>query len=91
MDAIAENEVHIVGSHMIKVEEIMSDPQQVAASCQNKQNVFVQPQRHLDIRAVLVKEENNLVLNEGQATPARRIRWNVEPVSNENTSSTCKC
>ncbi|XP_074510110.1 zinc finger protein 576, tandem duplicate 1 isoform X1 [Sebastes fasciatus] len=87
LDSIAENEA--LGSQEIKVEENISDPPLVAPTCQNKQSASVQPQHHhRDIRTVLVKEESSLVLNETQATPgSRHIRWNVEPVNNENTSS----
>lgn len=90
LDSIAENEVQIIGSQEIKVEESTSDPP-LAASCQNRQSAIVQPQHHRDIRTVLVKEESTLVLNEVQVSQGSgHIRWNVEPVNMENTSCPCK-
>ncbi|XP_070690929.1 uncharacterized protein [Pempheris klunzingeri] len=84
LNSIAENEGP--GSQDIKVEENISDPTLVAPNCQNRQGASVQPQHHhRDIRTVLVKEESCLVLHEAQ--DSRHIRWNVEPVNNENTSS----
>ncbi|XP_008284095.1 zinc finger protein 576, tandem duplicate 1 [Stegastes partitus] len=81
-----ENEVQVLGSEEIKVEENSSDPLLLAATCQNRQSSSVQPHHHRDIRTVLVKEESSLVLNEASATHgSKHIRWNVEPVSNENT------
>ncbi|XP_045901306.1 uncharacterized protein LOC123968526 isoform X1 [Micropterus dolomieu] len=89
LDSIADNEVHALDSQEIKVEENISDPLLFAPTCQNRQSASMQPQHHRDIRTVLVKEENSLVLNEVQSTQgSRHIRWNVEPVSNETTSST---
>ena len=89
-DSMAENEVQIIGSQEIKVEESTSDPP-LAASCQNRQSAIVQPQHHRDIRTVLVKEESTLVLNEVQvAQGSRHIRWNVEPVNMESSSCPCK-
>ncbi|XP_034731245.1 uncharacterized protein LOC117946885 isoform X2 [Etheostoma cragini] len=86
LDHISENEAP--GSQEIKVEENMSEPPLVAPTCKNRQSSSVQPQHHRDIRTVLVKEESSLVLNEAQDTQAsRHIRWNVEPVNIENTSS----
>ncbi|XP_073342330.1 zinc finger protein 576, tandem duplicate 1 isoform X2 [Pagrus major] len=87
LDGIAENEVQVLASQEIKVEENISDPLLPAATCQNRQSAVVQPQHHRDIRTVLVKEETTLMLNEVQAEEGTgHIRWNVEPV-NENTSS----
>ncbi|XP_054478242.1 uncharacterized protein LOC129110106 [Anoplopoma fimbria] len=86
LDSIAENEA--LGSQEIKVEDNISVPTLVAPTCENRQSASVQPQHHRDIRTVLVKEESSLVLNEAQATQgSRRIRWNVEPVNIENSSS----
>ncbi|XP_059194438.1 uncharacterized protein LOC131975713 [Centropristis striata] len=79
----AENEA--TGRQEIKVEENISDPL-VAPACGNRQSAGVQPQQHRDIRSVLVKEERSLVLNEA-AQGSGHIRWNVEPVNAENTSS----
>ncbi|XP_051261469.1 uncharacterized protein LOC127366520 [Dicentrarchus labrax] len=88
LDSVAETEVQVLGRQEIKVEENISDPPLVATTCQNRQSAIVQPQHHRDIRTVLVKEESSLVLNEIQATQgSRHIRWNVEPVNIENTSS----
>ncbi|KAM3614328.1 uncharacterized protein V6R79_012807 [Siganus canaliculatus] len=81
-EATAEGSIQSLGRQEIKVEENIPDPTLVAASCQNRQSA---PPQHRDIRTVLVKEESTLVLNEVQGS--RRIRWNVEPVNNENTSS----
>ncbi|KAK9513576.1 hypothetical protein VZT92_027100 [Zoarces viviparus] len=75
-----------LGSQEIKVEENMSDPPLVALTCQNRQSASVQPQHHHDIRSVLVKEESSLVLHE-TTQGSRRIRWNVEQVDIENSSS----
>ncbi|XP_035527904.1 uncharacterized protein LOC118335618 [Morone saxatilis] len=86
LDSVDETEVQVLGRQEIKVEENISDPPLVATTCQNR--AIVQPQHHRDIRTVLVKEESTLVLNEIQATQgSRHIRWNVEPVNIENTSS----
>lgn len=75
----------------IKVEENVSEAQLAAASVLKSQDVVLDPQHPRDINAVLVKEERTLVLHEVQAAPgSRRMRWNVEPVSVENTSSPCK-
>ncbi|XP_044065384.1 uncharacterized protein LOC122882248 isoform X2 [Siniperca chuatsi] len=91
LDSIAENKVQVLGSQEIKVEENISDPPLFAPTCQNRQSASVQPHHHRDIRTVLVKEESSLVLNEVQAMQgSRHIRWNVEPVSIENTSSPLK-
>ncbi|XP_068999135.1 zinc finger protein 576, tandem duplicate 1 isoform X2 [Embiotoca jacksoni] len=88
LDSSAENEVQVLESQEIKVEENSSDPLQVAPTCQNRQSASVQPQHHRDIRTVLVKEESSLVLNDAQITNgSKHIRWNVEPFSNENTVS----
>ncbi|KAI3360446.1 hypothetical protein L3Q82_002341 [Scortum barcoo] len=84
-DGLAENEVQGLGSEEIKVEENILDPPLVAVTCQNRPSASVQPQHHCDIRSVLVKEESSLVLNEAQGS--RHIRWNVEPVNADNTSS----
>ncbi|GLD63489.1 uncharacterized protein AKAME5_001510700 [Lates japonicus] len=83
LDSITENE-----AQEIKVEENISDPPLNAHTCQNRQSASVQPQHHRDIRSVLVKEESSLMLNEAQASQGRsHIRWNVEPVNNENTAT----
>uniref|UniRef100_A0A4W6CQJ4 C2H2-type domain-containing protein n=1 Tax=Lates calcarifer TaxID=8187 RepID=A0A4W6CQJ4_LATCA len=83
LDSITENE-----AQEIKVEENISDPPVNAHTCQNRQSASVQPQHHRDIRSVLVKEESSLMLNEAQASQGRsHIRWNVEPVNNENTAT----
>lgn len=75
----------------IKVEENISEAQPAAANVPKSQDVVLLPQPPRDINAVLVKEERTLVLHEVQAAPgSRRMRWNVEPVSVENTSSPCK-
>ncbi|KAM6995343.1 zinc finger protein 576, tandem duplicate 1 [Tautogolabrus adspersus] len=87
LDRLAENEVQVLGSQEIKVEEIILDPPLAGSICQNRQSASMQPQQHFDIRTVLVKEECSLVLNESQATQGSRICWNVEPVSVVNTSS----
>ena len=95
LDSIAENDAEsdALESQEIKVEENISDPPLVTATCQNSQSAITQPQHHhRDIRTVLVKEETSLVLNEVQASlGSRHIRWNVEPVSTENNSSPCEC
>ncbi|XP_033983366.1 uncharacterized protein LOC117480229 [Trematomus bernacchii] len=83
-DNIAENED--LESQQIKVEENIPDRPLVAPICQNRLSASVTLQHHRDIRTVLVKEESSLVLNETQAS-GRHIRWNVEPVNTENTSS----
>ncbi|KAL7393506.1 hypothetical protein ABVT39_011789 [Epinephelus coioides] len=86
LGSFAENVA--LGRQEIKVEDSNLDPGLVAPTCPNRQSANVQPQHHRDIRTVLVKEESSLVLNEAQATEdSGHIRWNVEPVSNENTSS----
>lgn len=75
----------------IKVEENISEAQLAAASVPKSQDVALHPPHPRDINAVLVKEERTLVLHEVQAAQgSRRMRWNVEPVSVENTSSPCK-
>ncbi|XP_068592545.1 zinc finger protein 576, tandem duplicate 1 [Cebidichthys violaceus] len=84
LDSIAENEA--LGSQEIKVEENISDPPLVALTCQNRQSASVQPQHHRDIRTVLVKEESSLALHEA-TQGSRHIRWNVEQVNIENSSS----
>uniref|UniRef100_UPI0037E86D47 zinc finger protein 576, tandem duplicate 1 n=1 Tax=Semicossyphus pulcher TaxID=241346 RepID=UPI0037E86D47 len=84
-DSVAENDVQVLGSPEIKVEEMILDPSLAGSNCQNRQSM--QPQHHRDIRTVLVKEECSLVLGEAQATQGSSIRWNVEPVSIVNTSS----
>ncbi|XP_076593645.1 zinc finger protein 576, tandem duplicate 1 isoform X1 [Chaetodon auriga] len=86
LDSVGENEVQVLESQEIKVEENISDPPLVAAASQNKQSAIVQPQHHRDIRTVLVKEETSLVLSEA-TQGSRHIRWNVESVNTENTSS----
>ncbi|KAK1895669.1 Zinc finger protein 398 [Dissostichus eleginoides] len=83
-DNIAENED--LESQQIKVEENIPDRPLVAPICQNRLSASVTLQHHRDIRTVLVKEESSLVLNETQVS-GRHIRWNVEPVNTENTSS----
>eukprot|EP00066_Takifugu_rubripes_P014596 XP_011603862.1 PREDICTED: uncharacterized protein LOC105416677 isoform X2 [Takifugu rubripes] len=84
---VTEKGVRIVNLE-IKVEENMSEAQLAAASVLKSQDVVLHPQHPRDINAVLVKEERTLVLHEVQAAPgSRRMRWNVEPVSVENTSS----
>lgn len=71
----------------IKVEETIPEPH----LGQNRQDVVLLPQHHRDIRTVLVKEERTLVLHEVQAAAGSgRMRWNVEPISIESTSSPCK-
>lgn len=73
------------------MEENISEAQLAAASALNRQDVVLHPQHPRDINAVLVKEERTLVLHEVQAAlGSRRMRWNVEPVNAENTSSPCK-
>ncbi|XP_034467608.1 uncharacterized protein LOC117777144 [Hippoglossus hippoglossus] len=85
---ITANVFQVPGSQEIKVEENISDPLLVAPSSQNRPRLNVQPHHHRDIRTVLVKEESSLVLNEAQASQgSRHIRWNVEPVDNENTAT----
>ncbi|XP_023275563.1 uncharacterized protein LOC111664964 [Seriola lalandi dorsalis] len=87
-ESIAENEVQVPGSQEIKVEENISDPPLATPTCQNRPSASVQSQHHRDIRTVLVKEESSLMLNETQASQgSRHIRWNVEPVNNENTAT----
>ena len=91
MKNITANVFQVPGSQEIKVEENISDPLLVAPSSQNRPRLNVQPHQHRDIRTVLVKEESSLVLNEAQVSQgSRRIRWNVEPVDNENTATPCK-
>lgn len=91
LDRIAENDVQGLESQEIKVEENISDPLLVVPTCQNRQSASVQPHPHRDIRTVLVKEESSLMLNDTQATQGcRHIRWNVEQINIENTSSPCK-
>ena len=81
----------VPGSQEIKIEETISDLMLVAPSSQNRPRLNVQPHPQRDIRTVLVKEESSLVLNEAQASQgSRHIRWNVEPVENENTATPCK-
>ncbi|XP_037532297.1 zinc finger protein 576.2, partial [Nematolebias whitei] len=81
----AENEVQFLGGPEIKVEENNSNPLQVTSSCQNIQSPCVQPEHHQDIRSVLVKEESSSVLNNTQDLQgSKHMRWNLEPVSNEN-------
>ncbi|XP_026149912.1 zinc finger protein 576, tandem duplicate 1 isoform X2 [Mastacembelus armatus] len=87
LDSIDEDEAQSPSNQEIKVEENFSDPQLVAPTCQNRQSASVQPQHHRDIRTVLVKEENSLILNDAQVSQgSRHIRWNVEPVDNEHTA-----
>lgn len=86
-----ENEVQGLRSQEIKLEENISDPPVIAPTCQNRQSATVQPQPYRDIRTVLVKEENSLMLNDAQDTQGcRHIRWNVEQINIENTASPCK-
>ncbi|KAF0045266.1 hypothetical protein F2P81_001795 [Scophthalmus maximus] len=88
LDNITENEVQVSESQEIKVEENTADPLLVAPTCQNRKNASVQPQHQRDIRNVLVKEESSLMLTEAQAPQgSRHIRWNVEPVNNEDTAT----
>ncbi|XP_074539493.1 zinc finger protein 576, tandem duplicate 1 [Halichoeres trimaculatus] len=86
LDSAAEREVQVLGSQEIKVEEVISDPSQAAPPSQNRPSASMQPQHHCDVRTVMVKEECSLVLNEAQTTQGSSIRWNVEPV-HVNTSS----
>lgn len=89
--SIAEDEERVPWSQEIKVEENIIDPPLVVPTCPNRQSTSVQPQHHRDIRTVLVKEETSLVLNDAQASHgSRHIRWNVEPVNNENTTTPCE-
>ncbi|CAI5663339.1 unnamed protein product [Oreochromis niloticus] len=82
---ITENEVQILGSDEIKVEENSSHQPLTASTSQNRQTASVQPLHHRDIRTVLVKEESSLIVNDVPATNgSRHIRWNVEALS-ENT------
>lgn len=91
LDNITENEVQVSESQEIKVEENTADPLLVAPTCQNRKNASVQPQHQRDIRNVLVKEESSLMLTEAQAPQgSRHIRWNVQPVNNEDTATPCK-
>ncbi|KAM4735406.1 LOW QUALITY PROTEIN: zinc finger protein 576, tandem duplicate 1 [Anableps anableps] len=84
----AENSAQVPGGHEIKVEENSSDAMLVATICQNRQSAGVQPKHHEDIRSVLVKEERNSVVNDTQGVQgSRHMRWNVEPVSSENTDT----
>ncbi|KAM6909689.1 zinc finger protein 576, tandem duplicate 1 [Xenentodon cancila] len=94
LDGIADNEVEVLGSQEIKIEDHSSDPLLVAPTCQSRQSVSVQLQHHRDVRTVLVKEESspvqtdvqNDVQNDVQAAQgSKQMRWNVEPVSNEQT------
>ncbi|XP_040901072.1 uncharacterized protein LOC121186413 isoform X2 [Toxotes jaculatrix] len=88
LDSFAENEAHVPGSQEIKIEENISDLSLAAPTCHIRQSASVQPQHHRVIRTVLVKEESSLMLNEAQASQgSRHIRWNVEPVNNENTAT----
>ncbi|XP_053289385.1 uncharacterized protein LOC128450011 [Pleuronectes platessa] len=85
---INANVFQVPGSQEIKVEENISDPILVEPSTQNRPRLNVQSHPHRDIRTVLVKEESSLMLNEAQASQgSRHIRWNVEPVDNENTAT----
>lgn len=82
---ITENEVQVLGSDEIKVEENSSHQPLTASTSQNRQTASVQPLHHRDIRTVLVKEESSLIVNDVPATNgSRHIRWNVEALS-ENT------
>lgn len=82
---ITENEVQVLGSDEIKVEENSSNQSLTASTSQNRQTASVQPLHHRDIRTVLVKEESSLIVNDVPATNgSRHIRWNVEALS-ENT------
>ncbi|XP_047455116.1 uncharacterized protein LOC125016591 isoform X2 [Mugil cephalus] len=85
---IPENEVQVLGSQEIKVEESGLDQPLVPTSCQNRQNSGVQPQHHREIRTVLVKEETSLLQSDALASQgSKHIRWNVEPVDHENTAN----
>ncbi|KAM9723891.1 zinc finger protein 576, tandem duplicate 1 isoform 2-T2 [Menidia menidia] len=89
LDSAAENEVQVLGSQEIKVEENTSDPMLFAPACQNRRSASVQPQHHRDIRTILVKEESSSTLNDPQASThgGKHMRqWNVEPISIENTA-----
>ncbi|XP_039974465.1 uncharacterized protein LOC120784601 isoform X2 [Xiphias gladius] len=88
LESTAENIVQVPEGQEIKVEENISDPPLAVTTCQNRQSASMQPQHHRDIRTVLVKEESSLMLNEAQASlGSRHIRWNLEPVNNENTAT----
>lgn len=88
--SVTENEVQVLGNE-IKVEENSSNPPLAVSTSQSRQSASVQPLHHRDIRTVLVKEESSLMLNDAPATSgSRHIRWNVEPLSCENTVTPCK-
>ncbi|XP_058502986.1 uncharacterized protein LOC131470918 isoform X2 [Solea solea] len=88
LDSIVEVEVQVHGSQEIKVEESMTDPMLFVPTCQKRKSTSVQQQHQHDIRSVLVKEERSLMLSEAHASQgSSRIRWNVEPVNNENTAT----
>ncbi|XP_061572511.1 uncharacterized protein LOC133428117 isoform X2 [Cololabis saira] len=85
LDSIADNEVQVLRSQEIKSEDHSSDPLVVAATGQSRQSTSVQLQHHRDVRTVLVKEESR-VLNDVQVTQgSKQMRWNVEPVGDEQT------
>lgn len=68
----------------------MSAPRLAVPSSPDRESASVQPQNHRDIRTVLVKQEARLTMNDDQASQDRgHIRWNVEPVSSEDTTSPC--
>ncbi|XP_072250572.1 zinc finger protein 576, tandem duplicate 1 isoform X2 [Leuresthes tenuis] len=82
LDRIADDEVQCLGGQEIKVEENTSDPLLVTPACQSRQSASVQPQHHRDIRTILVKEESSQA-----AQGSKHMRWNVEPVGNENAGT----
>uniref|UniRef100_A0A672HTI7 C2H2-type domain-containing protein n=2 Tax=Salarias fasciatus TaxID=181472 RepID=A0A672HTI7_SALFA len=68
------------GCQEIKVETEGAEPLH-----QNSESAAVPSPHHRNTRSVLVKEESYLMLSDPQATQSsNRMRWNVEPVSDEN-------
>ncbi|XP_028985160.1 uncharacterized protein LOC114843102 isoform X2 [Betta splendens] len=88
LDSLTEHEERLPTSEEIKVEENISDPHLAVPSCPDRESASVQPQNHGGIRSVLVKQEARLIRNDAQASHDRgQIRWNVEPVNNEDTTT----
>ncbi|XP_061632720.1 uncharacterized protein LOC133479573 [Phyllopteryx taeniolatus] len=83
----AENEMQ----PLIKVEENTSDPLLGAPLIQKesgKSGAGMQPQQNGDIRAVLVKQESRVMLDDARSTPdSRHSQWNVEQVTDRNSAS----
>ncbi|XP_076016958.1 zinc finger protein 576, tandem duplicate 1 isoform X2 [Genypterus blacodes] len=87
LDDTAESEAEV---QEIKVEENTLDPLHllVTLDCESRQGSSIQPQHRHGIRTVLVKDESSPMSDEAEATQGNRhIRWSVEQINTENSSS----